>query len=113
MEQGLDIGALEEKAAEVADVLRLLANDRRLLVLCLLAQEGEMSVGALCDEIGISQSALSQHLAKLRGEDLVKTRRDAQTLYYSIADSRVGRLLEALYAIYCAPGADQDSAAKA
>jgi ArsR family transcriptional regulator, virulence genes transcriptional regulator len=110
MQQVLQFSELEEKAAEVADILRLLSNNRRLLMLCLLAKSGEMSVGALCQEVGLSQSALSQHLAKLRADNLVKTRRDAQTRYYSIADGRVGLLLEALYDIYCAPQPDHRAA---
>lgn len=95
------IEALQEKAAEVSGTLRLLASDKRLLVLCRLALADEMSVTALGSEVGLSQSALSQHLAKLRAKGLVTTRREGQTLYYRIADERIGRLLQALYDIYC------------
>ena len=97
------IERIEEKAAEVSATLRLIANEKRLLVLCRLAQAGEMSVTALGEAVHLSQSALSQHLAKLRADGLVTTRRESQTLYYRIADERVGQLLNALYDIYCAP----------
>jgi ArsR family transcriptional regulator, virulence genes transcriptional regulator len=93
---------LEAKAAEVSATLRLLANEKRLLVLCRLALEGEMSVTALGEAVNLSQSALSQHLAKFRADGLVATRRQSQTLFYRIADERIGRLLTALYDIYCA-----------
>lgn len=96
---GLD--ALERKAAEVSGILRLLANEKRLLVLCHLAKAGELSVSELGSEISLSQSALSQHLAKLRSDELVTTRRDAQTIYYRIAEPHVAKLLGALYEIYC------------
>jgi ArsR family transcriptional regulator len=101
-----DIDALQWKVGEVSATLRLLANEKRLLVLCRLALAGEMSVGALAEAIGLSQSALSQHLARLRADGLVATRREAQVLYYRISDPRVRSLLEALYGIYCKPGAE-------
>ncbi len=93
---------LEARAAEVSATLRLLANEKRLHVLCRLVLEGEMSVTALGEAVNLSQSALSQHLAKLRADRLVATRRQSQTLFYRIADERIGRLLTALYDIYCA-----------
>ena len=93
---------LEARASEVSATLRLLANEKRLLVLCRLALEGEMSVTTLGEAVNLSQSALSQHLAKLRADGLVATRRQSQTLFYRIADERIGRLLTALYDIYCA-----------
>jgi ArsR family transcriptional regulator, virulence genes transcriptional regulator len=93
--------SLEEKADEVSATLRLLANQKRLLVLCRLALHGEMSVTALGEAVALGQSALSQHLARLRGEGLVAARRESQTLFYRIADDRIGRLLAALYDIYC------------
>lgn len=96
------IEVLEEKAAEVSAILRLIANEKRLLVLCQLAQAGELSVSALGEAVKLSQSALSQHLAKLRADGLVAARRESQTLYYRIADNRIGALLDALYDIYCA-----------
>ncbi|RVT95815.1 transcriptional regulator [Rhodovarius crocodyli] len=99
----LSAAALETKAAEVADMLRALANQRRLLLLCHLAQAGEASVGALAAHLGLSQPALSQHLAKMREEGLVTFRREAQTLYYRIADARLEKLLETLQELYCQP----------
>jgi DNA-binding transcriptional ArsR family regulator len=96
-----DIAEVQEKVAEVSATLRLLANEKRLLVVCRLAIAGEMSVGTLAEAVGLSQSALSQHLARLRADGLVTTRREAQVLYYRISDPRVRRLLEALYGIYC------------
>jgi ArsR family transcriptional regulator, virulence genes transcriptional regulator len=93
---------LEAKAAEVSATLRLMANEKRLLILCRLALEGEMSVTPLGAAVNLSQSALSQHLARLRADRLVATRRQSQTLFYRIADERIGHLLTALYDIYCA-----------
>jgi ArsR family transcriptional regulator len=93
--------ALERKAGIVADLLGALANDRRLLILCKLVEDGEATVGALAEEIGLSQSALSQHLARMREEGIVTYRREAQTLWYRIADSRVESLLATLHRLYC------------
>lgn len=92
---------LERKAGEAAGLLKLLANENRLLILCRLAIAGELSVGSLADAAGLSQSALSQHLAKMREDGLLATRRDAQTIYYRIADQNAAQLLAALKDIYC------------
>ncbi len=97
----IDARALESKAGEVADLLRTLANDRRLLILCRLVEEGEATVGALAKDAGLSQSALSQHLARMRDEGIVTFRREAQTIWYRIADRRIGTLLSTLYRLYC------------
>jgi ArsR family transcriptional regulator, virulence genes transcriptional regulator len=97
-----EIKAMQANAGEAVDVLRALSNESRLLVLCQLGA-GEKSVGALNAAVGLSQSALSQHLAKLRSEGLVATRRDAQTIYYRIADPRVMQLVAALHGIFCKP----------
>jgi ArsR family transcriptional regulator, virulence genes transcriptional regulator len=102
MQAAKEMESLEDRAMEVSSMLRLVANPKRLLVLCRLALEGEMSVGALGAVVKLSQSALSQHLAKLRAQGLVCARRESQTLHYRIADDRVARLLESLYDIYCA-----------
>jgi DNA-binding transcriptional ArsR family regulator len=96
------IAALERKANEAAQLLKLLANENRLLILCRLALVREMPVNDLVAAVGISQSALSQHLAKLRGEGLLSTRREAQTVYYRIADPDAKRVLALLKDIYCA-----------
>ena len=89
------------QAAEATSVLKSLAHEGRLLVLCYLAEAGEVSAGELTTRVGLSQSALSQHLAKLRAENLVATRKQAQTVFYRIAEPRVFELLQALHGIYC------------
>src|SRR5690606_38411944 len=91
-----DLQALREGAGQAATLLRTVGNEHRLLVLCLLLQREEMSVGALLHEVGLSQSALSQHLARMREEGLVACRRESQTMYYRIADPAVGRLIATL-----------------
>lgn len=101
---------LAQNAAMVADLLKAVANESRLLVLCFLATEGELSVNALVERVGLSQSALSQHLAKLRDEHLVATRREAQTIYYRIADARIGTLMTTLHNLYCLPPEDEQAA---
>ena len=98
-----NLAVLEEKAAEAARMLRLLANERRLLVLCHLAGEGEKTVGALAEVVGLSQPAISQHLAKLREDGLVATRKEAQAVFYRLADPKAARLLELLRDLYCPP----------
>jgi ArsR family transcriptional regulator len=97
----LDPRALQAKAGKVANLLGALANDRRLLVLCKLVEVGEATVGTLAEEVGLSQSALSQHLARMRDEGIVTFRRDAQTLWYRIADPRVEALFATLHRLYC------------
>ncbi len=92
---------LERKAAEAARLLKLLANENRLLILCRLALAQELSVNDLADAVGLSQSALSQHLAKMRDDGLLATRRKAQTIFYRIADPNAARLLALLKDIYC------------
>jgi ArsR family transcriptional regulator len=82
-----------------------LANPRRLLLLCKLVELDRTPVGDLAREVGLSQSALSQHLARLRDEGLVTFDRAGQTLFYRIADRRVEALLGTLYQLYCAPDA--------
>lgn len=100
MSKPLEIQRLRAKAGKAAGILKLLANERRLLILCELAG-GEASVGALAAAVDLSQSALSQHLAKMREEKLVATRREAQTVFYRIGDARVARLLSALKDTFC------------
>ena len=87
--------------AEVADLLHMLGNERRLMILCKLAEAGEMTVGALVEAVGLSQSALSQHLAKMRDDDVVTFRRDGQTLWYRIADPRIEQLMAELHRLFC------------
>lgn len=87
-------------AGDAVQLLKALANEKRLMVLCLLVQ-GERSVGELNAELDISQSALSQHLAVLRADGLVDTRREAQTIYYALAEGPAQRIIETLHGIYC------------
>ncbi|MGE0223555.1 MAG: ArsR/SmtB family transcription factor [Acetobacteraceae bacterium] len=103
-DKDIDLAALEAKAAEAARMLRLLANENRLLLLCHLAGEGEMTVSAIAQAIGLSQPALSQHLARLREDGLVATRKESQAVFYRIADPKALRLLEVLRELYCPPG---------
>ena len=93
---------MQTNACAAAAVLKILANDRRLMILCELLK-GERSVGELEEIVSLSQSALSQHLARLRRSHLVKTRRESQTIYYSIADPGVTKVIGALYDLYCGP----------
>lgn len=95
-----DLKDLTRKAGDATRLLKLLANEHRLLILCQLAA-GEAPVGALADAVGLSQSALSQHLAKMREDEIVVTRREAQTMFYRIADRKVAKLLAVLKDIYC------------
>ena len=97
----LDPKAFAARAA-AAQLLRTLANERRLMILCQLI-EGERTVGALQPLVGISQSALSQHLGVLRADGLVTTRRAGQAIHYRIADADAARVLEVLASIYCPP----------
>jgi ArsR family transcriptional regulator, virulence genes transcriptional regulator len=96
-----DLKRLAKQAGEAAQLLKLLGNEKRLLVLCFLSAHGEMTVGELVDVARLSQSALSQHLARLRADGLVTFRRTSQTLHYSIADKRALRVLQVLKEIYC------------
>ncbi|MBI1187855.1 MAG: metalloregulator ArsR/SmtB family transcription factor [Alphaproteobacteria bacterium] len=93
------VDQLESRALEAARLLKLLANEQRLTVLCRLSG-GEMSVTELGAHVALSQSALSQHLAKLRADGLVATRRDAQTIYYRLASPNVQRIIDVLCEIY-------------
>lgn len=91
---------LEQKASEVAEILKLLAHPKRLLILCKLS-EGEMSVSDLEKFCNISQSQLSQFLAKMRQEWLIESRKDGIFVYYHIQDDRISQMLQSLTTIYC------------
>lgn len=93
---------LADKADHAAAVLKAISNKWRLLVLCQLVK-GEKPVGELEDVIGLSQSALSQHLAALRRMKLVETRRSAQTIYYRLSGREATAVLATLHDLYCAP----------
>ncbi|HCL67202.1 MAG: metalloregulator ArsR/SmtB family transcription factor [Rhizobium sp.] len=101
--------ALSEQSAAAAGLLSAMANPKRLMILCSLV-EGEVPVGVLAQQVGLSQSALSQHLSKLRAQKLVKTRRDAQTIYYSSTSESVIKILETLEDIYCQTTANRSAA---
>lgn len=90
---------LEASANAAARLMKLLASEQRLLLLCRLGQ-GECSVGELAQHAGLAQSAASQHLAKLRAEGLVETRREAQTIYYRLVDEAATRVIGLLCDIY-------------
>ena len=98
---GFDLQLLTRQAAAAARMLKLIGNERRLLILCFLAANGEIRAGDLMSVAGLSQSALSQHLAKMRADGLVAYRRESQTLHYRISDPRAARILNALKDIYC------------
>jgi DNA-binding transcriptional ArsR family regulator len=93
---------LMASSVEAEELLKALANSHRLMILCEL-KAGERSVSALEQIVPLTQSALSQHLAKLREGGFVATRREAQAIYYSLADARVARLIEVLHELFCAP----------
>ena len=97
-----DLSLFEESAGRAATLLRLLGNERRLMVLCQLA-DGELSVSEIQSRVGLSQSALSQHLALLREEGVVGTRRESQTIYYRIVDHSAMRIIETLAELFCPP----------
>ncbi|HJS41407.1 MAG TPA: metalloregulator ArsR/SmtB family transcription factor [Sphingomicrobium sp.] len=101
IDQSQEVRLLETRAEDVAAILKTLSNPRRLLLLCKLVERGRMSVGQLAASVGLSQSALSQHLAVMRDDQLVAYDRAGQTLYYRIADERLTALLGSLYSIYC------------
>jgi DNA-binding transcriptional ArsR family regulator len=96
----IDLDKMHSSAADVSDLLKLLGHPDRLMVLCQL-KFGEQSVGELSRNLGIKQSPLSQHLARMRHEGVVSSRREAQTMYYSIADRKVAQVISVLYELYC------------
>jgi DNA-binding transcriptional ArsR family regulator len=99
-EAGLDMEAMQKNAGAAAQLLKTLANEQRLRILCHLIG-GELSVGQINEQLELSQSALSQHLAKLREEGIVTTRREAQTIYYSVSEGAVREIMRTLHRIYC------------
>ncbi|MFP4125514.1 MAG: metalloregulator ArsR/SmtB family transcription factor [Alphaproteobacteria bacterium] len=97
---GVSAADLAGAAGRAARLLRLMGHDARLMILCHLA-DSEQHVGALEAKLGLSQSALSQHLARLRGEGLVATRRSGQQIFYRLASAEAARILAALHEVYC------------
>ena len=98
--QHLDLEEIQKNSAKAADLLKTMSNQHRLLILCHLS-EGELSVSELNQRIELSQSSLSQHLAKLRQEGIVETRRESQTIYYKISAPIVMNIMVLLYENFC------------
>ena len=103
---------LHDSAAHAVELLKAMANEWRLMILCQLA-EGEVSVGELARRLGLRQAAVSQQLALLRKDGLVAPRREAQTIYYALAGTEAARVIALLYEIYCAPQAEATAGALA
>lgn len=99
----MDLDRLHENARRASALLKAMSNEHRLLILCQLLH-GEKSVGELERLIGLSQSALSQHLARLRRDSLVQTRRSAQTIFYSLSGAEASAVIQTLYDLYCETG---------
>ncbi len=105
--ESIELDKLRESARQASELLKALSNEHRLMILCNLL-DGERNVGELQALIGLSQSALSQHLARLRQDGLVSTRREAQTIYYSPRGEAARRIIAVLYELYCAPALPSD-----
>ena len=102
----MDMEDLGQNAEKACALLKSMANETRLMILCQLSEK-EMSVGELLKQVPLSQSALSQHLSMLRREEIVTTRREAQSIKYSLASDGARALIGALYEVYCKPS-DKD-----
>ena len=100
--EDMDLELMQTNASRASELMKLLGHPHRLMILCELNQ-GECSVGELSERIGINQSPLSQHLARMRHEGVVQARRDAQTVYYSLSGEEVSAVISLLYELYCAP----------
>lgn len=96
----MNIDEMQQSAGEAADFLRSLANEKRLMIVCQLIA-GEHSVGELCEALGIRQSTMSQQLALLRLEGIVTARKEAQTVYYSLANDGARRVITVLHGMFC------------
>lgn len=96
----MNLQEMEKNAPQAVMLLKAMANERRLQILCLL-HNTELSVGELCANLNLSQSALSQHLAWLRRDGLVSTRKEAQTVYYTLSSTEVRQMIELLHGLYC------------
>jgi len=104
MEHHADINLkqMAQSASRASSLMKTLGHKDRLMILCHLA-DSEKSVGQIADLLEIPQSPLSQHLSRMRKEGLVQTRRDAQTIYYSLKSGEASRIIEVLYELFCAP----------
>ncbi len=98
----MDLERMQENAGRASGMMKLLGHPHRLMILCQLHQ-GELSVTELSERVGINQSPLSQHLARMRHEGVVASRREAQTVYYSLAGPEVASIISMLYELYCGP----------
>ena len=96
----IDFAAMADNVEQAEQMLKILANKNRLMILCSL-QDGEMSVSELNEAVPLVQSALSQHLAALRKAQIVATRRESQTIYYRVIDKNVVAILATLYGLFC------------
>ena len=96
----IDFAAMADNVEQAEQMLKILANKNRLMILCSL-QDGEMSVSELNEAVPLAQSALSQHLAALRKAQIVATRRESQTIYYRVIDKNVVAILATLYGLFC------------
>ena len=96
----MEIEKMQANADQAVGLLKMLSNPTRLMVLCALVSH-EHTAGELEELAGLSQSAVSQHLARLRAENLVTTRRDGQKIYYALNDNNARRIIETLHGIYC------------
>lgn len=101
----MNIDDLKRNAQRASELLKAMSNEKRLMILCYLT-EGEKAVGQMERLVDLSQSALSQHLARLRRDGLVRTRRSSQTIYYSLAGGEASAIMETLHGIYCCEPAD-------
>lgn len=100
MKTATDIASMQVAADRASALMKTLGHPGRLMILCNLA-EGESAVGDLAEELEMSQSALSQHLMRMRSEGLVATRRESQTVYYRLAEGEVRQVIQSLYDIFC------------
>jgi DNA-binding transcriptional ArsR family regulator len=98
----MDLETMQSSAVRASDMLKLLGHPQRLMVVCQLKM-GEKSVSELSHIVGVAQSPLSQHLARMRYEGIVETRREGQTVFYSLKDGEASQLVGALYEIFCEP----------
>ena len=98
----MDLKQMAESASRASSLMKTLGHKDRLMILCHLA-DGEKSVGEIAELLEISQSPLSQHLSRMRKEELVDTRREAQTIFYSLRSGEASRIVEVLYELFCAP----------
>ncbi len=103
----MNLGELGPKAAQAERFLKALGNSHRLMILCEL-HKGEMSVTRLQRALGFSQSSLSQHLARLRADELVNTRRESQSIYYSLANENVSRVIALLHELFCGKAPERE-----